>query len=318
MAKFGYKLMSEEHGPKALVRNAALAEDAGFDFVAISDHYLPWHEAQGHSPFAWSVLGGVAQATSRVGIATGLTCPLIRYHPAIVAQAAATVAVMCDGRFTLALGAGERLNEHITGAHWPGVDERHERLEEAIDIIRLLWSGEMISYPGNYYEVERARLYDLPAKPIEIVVGISGDKSATLAAETGSGIMATEPEKKLIDAWRKGGGKGSRYGEVAISYGPSAEKALAVAHERFRFGVLGWEVNAELATPGSFDAAVKTVRKEDMAEIPCGPDVETHLKAVKAFVKAGFDHVAITAIGPDQEAFIKFYKTELGPALRKL
>lgn len=316
MAKFGYKLMTEEHGPRDLVRNAVRAEEAGFDFVGISDHYLPWHEEQGHSPFAWSVLGAIAAQTNRVGIATGLTCPIIRYHPAIVAQAAATVAVMSEGRFTLALGAGERLNEHITGEYWPPVEERHERLAEAIQIMRDLWTGEFVTRRGAYYHVERAKLYDLPAKPIDIVMGVSGDRSVEVAAEMANGIMAVEPDKTLIEKWKKAGGKGHRYGEIAISYGRSEKAARELAHKTHRFGVLGWEVLAELATPGGFDAATEKIRVEDMKDVPCGPDVEVHAKAIKKFVAAGFDHVAIVGIGPDQEDFTRFFEKELGPALR--
>src|SRR5688500_1499562 len=196
--QLGYKLMSETTGPRELVRNAKLAEDAGFDFVGLSDHYLPWLESHGHSPFAWSVLGAIAEGTERVGIATGLTCPIIRYHPTIIAQAAATIGVMSDGRFTLALGSGERLNEHVVGYGWPHVDDRHGMLREAIEIMQGLWQGELFSHSGEYYEVETARIYDLPEEPVPIVIGVSGKKSATLAGELGAGIMAVEAEPSLV------------------------------------------------------------------------------------------------------------------------
>jgi G6PDH family F420-dependent oxidoreductase len=320
MTQYGYKLMSEEHGPRALVANAALAEAAGFDFVSISDHYHPWVEAQGHAPFAWSVLGAIAQVTSKIGITTGLTCPIIRYHPAIVAQAAATIAVMSDHRFTLALGAGERLNEHITGAVWPSAPERHEMLSEAIDIMRLLWTGEVCSHIGTYFELDHARLYDLPDAPIPIVVGVSGPESVRLAAEKADGIMATEAKSELTQGFKSRiDHKAPCYTEVALAYAPSEEEGLRIAKERFAFSALGWAVNSELPTPHSFEAATKFIRTEDLAEtIAAGPDVETHVAAVKKYLDAGFDHIALVGIGPDQEDFIDFFKRELHPALREL
>jgi G6PDH family F420-dependent oxidoreductase len=315
MAKYGYKLMSEAHGPRALVENAVKAEAAGFDFVGMSDHFLPWHEEQGHAPFAWSVLGAIAARTERVGIATGLTCPLIRYHPAIVAQAAATVALLCEGRFTLALGAGERLNEHITGDRWPAVGERHEMLREAIAIIRALFRGEDYSHRGAHYDVEAARLYDVPDQPVEIVVGASGPQSAALAAEA-DGIMGVEPDRTLLDAWRKAGGSGKAYGEIAICYAGTKQEAEKIAHSQHRFGVLDWSVLSELPTPAGFDAATELLKPVDVGrKIPCGPDAEMHAEAIRKFVQAGFDHVAIVGIGPDQDGFIRFFEKELRPLL---
>jgi G6PDH family F420-dependent oxidoreductase len=320
MAKFGYKLMTEEHGPRALVENAVRAEAAGFDFVCSSDHFHPWVEAQGHSPFAWSVLGAVAHATRTVGIATGLTCPIIRYHPAIIAQAAATVACLSEGRFTLAVGAGERLNEHIAGDAWPALPERHAMLAEAIDIFRMLWSGDTCTYGGAYYEIDHARLYDLPEDDIPVIVGVSGEKSLELALETADGIMATEADKELVDGFLgRGDGIDPCYTEVALSYAASEEEALRVAHERFGFSALGWSVMSELPTPQAFEAAVKFVRPDDVRKnIAVGPDVEAHVAAVKKYLDAGFDHVSLVGIGPDQAGFIDFFERELGPALRKL
>jgi G6PDH family F420-dependent oxidoreductase len=320
MTQFGYKLMSEEHGPRALVTNAARAEAAGFDFVSISDHYHPWVEAQGHSPFAWSVLGAIAQVTKTIGITTGLTCPLIRYHPAIIAQAAATIAVMSDHRFTLALGAGERLNEHITGATWPSAPERHEMLSEAIDIIRLLWSGDVTSHIGAYYEIDHARLYDLPDTPVPIVVGVSGPHSVRLAAEKADGIMATEAKSELTEGFRSRiDHRAPCYTEVALAFAPTEKAGLELAQERFAFSALGWAVNSELPTPHAFEAATKFIRPDDLAQtIAAGPDVEKHVAAVKKYLDAGFDHIALVGIGPDQEAFIDFFEKTLHPALREL
>lgn len=316
MAKIGYKLMTEEHGPSALVANAVVAEAAGFDFVAISDHFHPWVRAQGHAPFAWSVLGAVAHATTTIGIATGLTCPIIRYHPAIVAQAAATIAVMSEGRFTLAIGAGERLNEHVTGAPWPSVTERHAMLGEAIDIFRELWEGGARAYEGEFFVLDHAELFDLPPEPIPVILGVSGKKSVALAADKADGIMATEPNKSLVESFRKDKKAGSAWGEVSLAYAATEAEGRKLAKERFAFSALGWSVNSELPSVEGFEAATKYVREEDLAEtIPAGPDPDVHLQAIQKFIDAGFDHIALLGIGPDQASFIRFAETELLPKL---
>lgn len=312
MVKFGYKLMSEEHGPKALVENALLAEAAGFDFVSISDHFHPWLKAQGHSPFAWSVLGAIAHATSTIGITTGLTCPIIRYHPAIIAQAAATVAIQSDDRFSLAIGAGERLNEHVTGARWPSIPERHAMLAEAIDIFRLLWSGGAQSHSGPHFIVDHAELFDRPDKAIPVILGVSGPESMELARDKADGIMTTTPNPDLA----KGFKTGPRYLEVALAYAPTEEKGRKLARERFRFSAFDWSVNSELPTVEGFEAASKWVRPEDLAEtIPAGPDTAVHLKAIRKAIDAGFDHIVLTGIGPDQAAFVRFFEQDLRPEL---
>lgn len=316
MAKFGYKLMTEEHGPKALVENAVRAEAAGFDFLSISDHFHPWLEAQGHAPFAWSVLGAIAHATSTIGIATGLTCPIIRYHPAIIAQAAATIAIMSDNRFTLAVGAGERLNEHVTGARWPSTPERHAMLGEAIDIFRMLWKGGVHSHAGEHYVLDHAQLYDAPGQPIPVVVGVSGPHSVALAAEKADGIMTTEPKAELVEGFKQGGKDGPAYAEITLGYAASEEEGLKLAHERFRFGALGWSVNSELPSVAGFEAATQFVRPEDLAEsMPHGPDVEKHLAGIRKYLDAGYDHIVLTAPGDDQEGFIRFFEQELRPRL---
>ena len=317
MARFGYKLMTEEHGPRALIENAKLAEAAGFDFVSISDHFHPWLEAQGHAPFAWSVLGGIAQATSRIGIATGLTCPIIRYHPAIVAQAAATIAVMSGNRFTLAVGAGERLNEHVTGARWPSVHERHAMVGEAIDICRLLWKGGVQHHVGNHYVIDHAQLYDLPDDRIPIVMGVSGAASIAIAADKADGIMTTEPDPALVSGFKaQAGTSGAAYSEALCVYAPSEQAALDLARERFRFGALGWAVNSELPSVAGFEAATKFIRPEDMADsIAAGPDVEKHVAQVRKYLDAGYDHVVLTCPGDDQAGFIRFFEKELRPRL---
>jgi G6PDH family F420-dependent oxidoreductase len=320
MAKFGYKLMTEEHGPAALISNACRAEAAGFDFLSISDHFHPWLKAQGHAPFAWSVLGAIAQATSRIGIATGLTCPILRYHPAIIAQAAATIAVLSEDRFTLAVGAGERLNEHVTGVRWPSIPERHEMLGEAIDICRILWKGGVHSWKGHHFVLDHAELYDLPERPIEVVVGVSGEASVALAAEKGDGIMTTEPNPDLVTGFRsKGRADGPCYAEAVLAYAPTEEEGLKTAHERFRFSVLGWAVNSELPSVKGFEAATAFVRPDDLkGSIATGPDVEAHVALIRKYVEAGYDHVVLTCPGPHQEQFIDFFQNELRDPLSRL
>ena len=320
MVRYGYKLMTEEHGPQALVKNAQRAEAAGFDFVSISDHFHPWLESQGHAAFAWSVLGAIAATTSTIGVTTGLTCPIIRYHPAIVAQAAATIAVMSGGRFSLAIGAGERLNEHVTGARWPSIQERHEMLGEAIDIFHALWSGGVHTLERRHFEIDHARLYDLPDQPILVTVGVSGPHGVALAAEKACGIMATQPKAELVrDYLAKAGKPGPRYAECTLAYAPSEPAALELMRERFSFGALGWSVMSELPTVASFEAASQFVRPEDLKESAgLGPDVESHLAAIRKYVDAGFDHVVLLGVGDDQVGFIDFFERKLKPRLAEL
>ncbi|MET0240972.1 MAG: TIGR03557 family F420-dependent LLM class oxidoreductase [Sphingobium sp.] len=317
MVKFGYKLMTEEHGPAALIDNAILAEKAGFDFLSISDHFHPWLEAQGHAPFAWSVLGAIAHATSRIGIATGLTCPILRYHPVVIAQAAATIAVLSEDRFTLAVGAGERLNEHVTGVRWPSIPERHAMLGEAIAIFRTLWQGGAHSWRGEHFVLDHGQLYDLPKRPIPLVVGVSGPASVRLAAEHADGIMATEAKAKLVDGFRKDGkADGPCYAEALVAYAPTEAEGLETAHRIFRFSPLGWAVNSELPTVDGFESATAHIRPEDMADsIAAGPDVEVHLKQIRSYIDAGFDHIVLTCPGQHQARFLDFFEKELRPRL---
>ncbi|MCB4820599.1 TIGR03557 family F420-dependent LLM class oxidoreductase [Roseicella aerolata] len=317
MIKLGYKLMSEEHGPKELVRNLVRAEQAGFDLAAISDHFSPWIEEQGHAPLAWSVLGACAQATSRIGLMTAVTCPIMRYHPAIIAQGAATVALLSDNRFTLGLGAGERLNEHVTGEGWPGVGERHERLSEAIDIIQGLLAGDLTNYRGAYFSLDQARLFDRPPGKLPVVVAAGGPEAARLAARKGDGLVVTEPKPELIEAFRSAGGEGPRYAEVSMCWAPTEEEARKTAHHYFRWSVTGWPVQAELPNTRGFEAATKHVTPEVVAQqVTCGPSAEMHLKSITKFIEAGYDHIILTQVGPQQAEFIAFFERELAPALR--
>lgn len=317
MTMLGYKLMSEEHGPRELVRNAQLAEQAGFDFAAISDHFSPWVEEQGHAPLAWTVLGAVAQATSRMGLMTAVTCPLFRYHPAIIAQGAATLALLSDDRFILGLGAGERLNEHVIGAGWPGVGERHDRLVEATAIIQGLLSGELSNYRGEYYDLDHARLFDRPAKQPSLILAAGGPEAARLAARSAGGLIATEANPELIKAYRDAGGTGPCYAEVSMCWAADAESARATAHRLFRWAVTGWPVQAELPSVESFAAATRHVTPGQVAEqVTCGPDPELHLAALEKYRQAGFDHLILTQVGPEQPGFIAFFQQQLAPRLR--
>jgi G6PDH family F420-dependent oxidoreductase len=313
---FGYWLSSEEHPPLDLVRNARRAEEAGFEFAMISDHYHPWIDAQGHSPFVWSVIGGIAAATERLRVGTGVTCPLIRIHPAIVAQAAATCAALLPGRFFLGLGTGENLNEHVTGARWPAPDERIEMLEEAIDVIRLLWDGDEETHRGEHYTVDHARLYTLPEEPIPIVVAAGQPNAAELAGSRGDGLITTSPDEEIVSAYREGGGDGPRYGQVRLCWAEDAGEAKETAFRLWRHSGLGGTLSQELPRPSDFDAVAESVTEEMATEgVPCGPDPEPVVELVREWEQAGFDHVALHQIGPDQEGFVRFWERELRPRL---
>ena len=318
MTRFGYTLYCEGNDPRSLVEQAVAAEEAGFDFLVISDHYHPWLTDQEHSGFAWSILGAVANATSRIKLATMVTCPIIRYHPAIVAQMAATVGVLSDGRFTLGLGAGERLNEHVVGRGWPPVDVRHEMLREAIGIIRKLWGGGYVSHRGPHFTVEDARVFDLPEQPIEIFVAASGGPSARLAAEAGDGICATEPDRELVESYLDAGGREDAvWGQVVLSWDATEEGGLETAHKQFRFAAGGWKVQSELPNPINFDAATSNVEPADLAEaIPAGPDASRHAEAADEFLAAGFRNLAVAYPGTDFRGFMRFWADEVRPALR--
>jgi G6PDH family F420-dependent oxidoreductase len=302
--EIGYKLMAEEHDPRALVENACRAEDAGFAFAAISDHFHPWLDEEGHSPLAWSVLGAAAQATSGLQLMTAVTCPTFRYHPAIVAQGAATLALLSEGRFTLGLGSGERLNEHVVGAGWPDVTVRHERLAEAIEIVQALFAGGVRSFRGRHFTLADARLFDLPDPPPPIVVAAGGPRAALLAGERGAGLIATEARADLVAAYRDAGGRGPRYAEIALCWASREEHARETAHRFQRWSGLGWRVLPELPVPGAFAAASDAVRPEDLDEsMALGPDVERHVERIAPYVEAGFERLVLTQIGPEQKGF---------------
>ncbi|WP_040509528.1 TIGR03557 family F420-dependent LLM class oxidoreductase [Gordonia soli] len=318
--RVGYKLMAEVHDPKEIVRQAVRAEEVGFDFVEISDHYHPWLYSHGHSGFAWSMLAAIAARTERIELATGVTCPFLRYHPTIIAQAAATTAVLSDGRFTLGLGSGESLNEHIVGRGWPSVAVRHEMLRESIEAITLLWEPGYHSYRGAHITVDDARVFDLPDEPIRIVLAAGGTNAATLAGELTDGLFATEPDADLVTAFRAaGGGDGPHYAEVPLSYSPDVDAAVRSAHAKFRFGITGWKVQAELPNPINFEAATATVRESDVADaMPCGSDRDAILENARGFADAGFDNLTLLNAGPDPDEFLDVAADGLVDAVRGL
>lgn len=317
--EFGYTLMGEQSGPRSLVDDAVGAEEVGFDFAVTSDHAFPWLEEQGHSPYAWSVLGAVAYATERLKLMTYVTCPILRYHPVVVAQKAATMALLSDGRFTLGLGAGENLNEHVVGGGWPPVNVRHEMLVEATEIIRALLDGEDVSRDGPHFPVDSARLWDLPDERVPVGMAVSGARSCALAGELADVMVAVEPDPALGKAFDAAGGAGKpRVGQMPISFDRDRSAAIERAHEQFRWFAGGWKVNAELPGPAGFAAASQFVRPEDVAkDIPCGDDVDAVVQATQEWREAGFTHLAFVQIGGEhQEPFRAWAEAELLPALR--
>jgi G6PDH family F420-dependent oxidoreductase len=317
--QLGYKLATESFAPLEIVRQARLAEQAGFDFVELSDHYHPWLDNQGHSGFTWSMLGSMAVSTEHIGLVTGVTCPSFRYHPAIIAQAAATVAILSNGRFTLGVGSGERLNEHVVGREFPAVRKRQEVFREALEIIKLLWQGGYQSYDGKHLQLEDARVFDLPETLPLMPVAAGGAEAARIAAELGDGLFVTEPKGSLVEAYRSAGGTGPCYAEVPLAWAPDEDIAAQAVLETTRWALTGWKVMAELPNPVNFAAATSTVRLDDVkGQFACGPDAERHLKQAQQFVDAGFDHLVLMNAGPDPEGFLDFFQRELAGPLREM
>lgn len=317
---FGYTLLCEQTPPKQLVSDLVEAERIGFDYSVISDHYFPWLEVQGHSAYAWSVLGALAQATERIPLMTFVTCPIMRYHPAVVAQKAATMGVLSDGRFTLGLGAGENLNEHVIGKGWPSADVRHEMFGEAVEIIKKLFGGGYVHYRGRHYTVDSAKLYDLPAEPVPIGMAAFGSRAGALAAEHADALISDQPVGDVVELFnqRTGGGK-PVYGQIPVSYGTDYDEAVQNAYRLWKHGTTGWKVMAELPGPVNFEASAKTARPEDIAEaVPCGNDIDHYLTTVQQWADAGFTHMSFLQIGADrQERFRDWARAELLPALRE-
>jgi G6PDH family F420-dependent oxidoreductase len=318
--QLGYTMMTEQAGPKDLVSHVVGAEQAGFDFAVCSDHYFPWLDEMGHAPHAWTVLGAAAQATSRIPLMTYVTCPTFRYHPAVVAQKAATLQLLSDGRFTLGLGAGENLNEHVVGSGWPPADVRQEMLVEAVRVIRDLFDGGYTNFRGEHFQVESAKLWDLPEQRVPIGLAVSGPQSCRIAGELADAMIAVEPDAELGEQFDAAGGAGKpRIGQLPICYDTDRAAAVTRAHTLFRWFGLGWKVNAELPGTQAFDSASQFVREEDVAEgIPCGDDVDAVITAAKAYADAGFTHLALVQIGGDQQTpFLEWSQESLMPAWRE-
>jgi coenzyme F420-dependent glucose-6-phosphate dehydrogenase len=320
MITLGYKLSSEEHSAPDLVRYAQMAQDTGFGFALISDHYHPWTDRQGQSPFVWSVLGAIAHATQRLVVGTAVTCPTMRLHPAIVAQAAATTATLMPGRFFLGVGTGENLNEHVVGHGWPETEVRQARLDEAIEVIRLLWKGGNQSYHGRYFTVENARLYSLPDAPPPLYVAVGGPRTADLAGRVGDGMIGTDPDASLTAAFDRSGGAGKpRYAELTVCWAKDEATAKRIAREHWPTSAMESNLSWELPLPEHFEAVAELVTEDHVAEsIICGPDPRRHLGAIRRYAAAGYDHVCIHQVGKDQKSFFEFYAEEILPHVKSI
>lgn len=315
MAQLGYDLSSEEHGPRQLVSFARMGEEAGFDRLLISDHFHPWTESQGQSPFVWGVIGAIA-STTRLHVTTGVTCPLVRTHPVVIAHAAATAALLLEGRFVLGVGTGEALNEHITGERWPPADERLHMLEEAVDVLRQLWRGDYVTHRGRYYTVQQAKLYSCPPEPPAIYVSGFGDQAIELAAKIGDGYVNVAPESQAVDRFRRHGGHGPAIAGIKVCWGRDEAAARKLAHEVWRTSGVPGELNQELPLPRHFEQASELVTEDMVASsIACGPDPEVHAEFVRQHFEAGYDTVYVAQVGPDQEGFLDFYAKEVRPRL---
>jgi G6PDH family F420-dependent oxidoreductase len=315
MAEIGYALSSEEHGPRALVEYARRGEAAGFRSVFISDHYHPWLESQGESPFVWSVIGAIA-ATTELRIVTGVTCPTIRIHPAILAQAAATSSLLAGGRFALGVGSGEALNEHILGDRWPPADVRLEMLEEAVEVMRTLWEGKEVTHRGRYYTVENARLYSCPPEPPPVLVSGFGAKSTALAARIGEGFISTAPDSGPVTKYRQLGGQGPAVAGMKVCWAEDEASAIKLAHDRWRSTGVPGELSQELPVPAHFEQASQHVTPEMVAaKISCGPDPERHAASIQRYLDAGYDEVYVTQIGEDQAGFLEAFTEQIRPLL---
>ena len=313
--KIGYFLSCEENGPAELLAQARAAEAAGFQGLWISDHYHPWNDEQGQSPFVWAVIGALAEATASVPVTTAVTCPTVRIHPAVVAQAAATAAVMLPGRFNLGVGSGEALNEQILGDDWPEADVRLEMLEEAIEVMRELWGGEVVSREGKHYRVRHARIYTLPEQPPPILVSGFGPKSVDLAGRVGDGYVTTSPDSESIERFREAGGDGKVVQAGAkVCYGSDETEARKRAHRIWANDGLPGELAQVLSTPEHFEQASELVTEEMIAgTVPCGPDLDRHLESIQEYADAGVDELYVQQIGGDHDGFFEAYSREVLP-----
>ncbi|PCR90615.1 TIGR03557 family F420-dependent LLM class oxidoreductase [Natrinema ejinorense] len=316
MTHLGYTLSSEEHGPTELVDIARRAEAAGFDFLSISDHFHPWVSAQGESPFVWSTLGGIATVTDEIEVGVGVTCPTIRIHPVNVAHAVATVDEMLGDRFTFGVGTGENLNEHVTGERWPEHDVRLEMLDEAMDVMRSLWTGETTSHHGEHYTVENAHLYTAPDEQPTTIGSAFGPQTAQWVAETVDGLWCSGPKSEPVEAYEDAGGDGPKYTQLHGCYADSEAEAIETVLEQWPNGSIPGELGQELPTPAHFEQAAQLVEKADIAEAgtTTKPDPQAHIDSIEGAIDAGYDHVYFHQIGPEQEQAIEFYEEEVLPS----
>jgi G6PDH family F420-dependent oxidoreductase len=314
--RFGYFLSSEEYSPAEIVEQAVAAEEAGFEALWISDHYHPWNDEQGHSPFVWGLIGAVSQACS-LPVTTAVTCPTVRIHPAVVAQAAATAAVQLEGRFVLGVGSGEALNEHILGSPWPSADVRLEMLEEAVDLIRELWTGEVVTREGKHYKTDTARIYTLPDEPPPIYVSAFGPKALDVAARIGDGFITTQDDADAVSSFKeKSGGKPAQ-GGVKVSWADTEDEGVEIAHRLWANAGLPGELAQVLPSPQHFEQASQLVTKESTAEsIVAGSDVDRHVQQLQDYVDAGLDEVYVANMGPHYLAMIETYGRDVLPRLR--
>ncbi|WP_327287930.1 TIGR03557 family F420-dependent LLM class oxidoreductase [Streptomyces sp. NBC_01198] len=316
MTRFGYFLSSEEFAPRDLLDQARMAEEAGFQALAISDHFHPWNDEQGEGSFVWSMIGALSQVTS-LPITTLVTCPTVRMHPALNAQAAATAAVLTGGGFRFGVGSGEALNEHILGDDWPDADVRLEMLEEAVDVVRKLFTGERVSHRGTHYTVENARLYTVPEEPVPVYVSGFGPRAADLAGRIGDGFVTMQPDASIVERFRKaGGGDKPVLGGLKVCWDTDRQRAVKTVHRLWPNEQLPGELAQLLPTPEHFQQASTLVTEEMIADaVVCGDDTREHVDAVAAYANAGFDEVYVNQIGSDQRQFFDFYRTEILPRL---
>jgi G6PDH family F420-dependent oxidoreductase len=313
---YGYMLSSEEHSPRDIVRFGRLGVDHGFDRIVLSDHYHPWIDEQGESPFVWSVLGGIAAIAPEVHLGTAVSCPTMRIHPAVIAQAAATQHLLSGGRFFLGVGTGEALNEHILGDRWPPTDQRLDMLEEAIEVMRALWTGDEVTHVGEHYRVENARLYSAPSEPVPVHMSAFGPKAAERAGRIADGLVTTSPDPETVETYRAAGGKGPVVGSFKVCWGESEEDARRLVHRLWPTSGLIGELSQELRTPSHFEQAVQLVTEDAaVGDTPVGSDPTAFVEGLRAYGEAGYDHVYVQQIGPDQEGFLRFFRDEVRPAL---
>jgi G6PDH family F420-dependent oxidoreductase len=313
--KIGYSLSAEQFGPSELLDQAVRARDAGFEALSISDHFHPWNEAQGNSPFVWSVIGALSQVTPDLPVSTMVTCPIVRINPVILAQAAATAAVLMNGNFVFGVGTGENLNEHVWGAPWPPAKERIDRLREAIDLMRLLWTGENIDFDGEYYRAVNARIYTLPSEPPPVYVSGLAPLSTDLAAEVADGFVTFMPE--LLARYRGGGGGGTVQTAMKVCFDLDEARAVGIMHRLWAIELNPGQLNRELSQPHHIESAASLVTPEMVAEeFTCGSDPDRHISAIKERIDAGYDEIYVQQVGPDMDGFFDLYRSHVLPALR--